>query len=172
MSFFQTEPSTATQGFVLSLLSSAWKWTIEKRSWSLAQASVFLATTCWCTHLLSFQKYLQSWKWSGSFPQEVHPAAISLANSSRHRAGWDPGTCFISISKKSPRKWIRELYRKNLRKLLCALEFDETNRTTKLLKNKDKNTSNWGFPRKISWDAYDYLVLIQEFKIWPKFWSC
>lgn len=39
------------------------------------------------------------------------------------------------------------------------------------LKILHKNTSNWGFPRKISRDAHDYLVLVQEFKIWPMFWS-
>lgn len=30
------------------------------------------------------------------FPHEVRPEAISIANDSRHQAGWDPGTCSIT----------------------------------------------------------------------------
>lgn len=37
------------------------------------------------------KKYFESWKWSGSFPQEVHPAANSLPKSSMHLLGLWPG---------------------------------------------------------------------------------
>lgn len=33
----------------------------------------------------SLWKYLDCWKWRGSFPQESHPPRISLAKSSMHR---------------------------------------------------------------------------------------
>lgn len=36
-------------------------------------------------------KYLESWKWSGSLPQDVQPAPNSLAKSSIHFTGLVPG---------------------------------------------------------------------------------
>jgi hypothetical protein len=41
---------------------------------------------------------MESWKWSGSFPHEVHPEPNSLAKSSMHLGGLGPGINSESIS--------------------------------------------------------------------------
>lgn len=49
-----------------------------------------LISCSWLSNYFS-EKYMVSWKWSGSFPQEVHLGNNSLAKSSMHLEGLGPG---------------------------------------------------------------------------------
>lgn len=83
-----------------------------------------------CTTHQSLTKYLNSWKWSGSFPQEVHPEIISLANSSIHRAGLNPGTWSISNPKQNQQadviQWLHRF---------CKTSYNNGKKSSSQLKN-------------------------------------
>jgi len=134
----------------------------------------------------SLTKDVDCWKWRGSFPQEVHPAVISLANSSIHRAGLKSGTCSssnsIDIKGRTSIKnlsstekvtyWIT-LTASGKRRCDCQFQFLIVCVHVKMLiPRQNKLASNWRLPRVLPWDAYDDLIMFYRSQPWRLFRIC